>query len=125
MCRLAALMFVSHCAHVFLCVAVSGCAGQLSMCAVFAHLQGVQELFNNPHLSDVTLLVEQRQIPAHRHVLATHSHMFDRMWNHSMKEVSHRSMLLFILSVCQCVSSFATLHHMQGQIMCCDVRIEC
>ncbi|KAL0020200.1 hypothetical protein WJX79_010998 [Trebouxia sp. C0005] len=31
--------------------------------------------------------VEDRQIPAHRHVLATHSSMFDRMWNHSMKEV--------------------------------------
>lgn len=50
-------------------------------------VQGMMELFNNPHLSDVTLVVEERQIPAHRHVLATHSHMFDRMWNHSMKEV--------------------------------------
>ena len=51
-------------------------------------LNSVMELYNNTHLSDVTLIVEDRQIPAHRHVLATHSQMFDRMWNHSMKEVS-------------------------------------
>ena len=51
-------------------------------------LNSVMELYNNTHLSDVTLVVEDRQIPAHRHVLATHSQMFDRMWNHSMKEVS-------------------------------------
>lgn len=90
------------CPRVFVCGCQQLCrpTEHVFMCAVFAHLQGVQELFNNPHLSDVTLLVEQRQIPAHRHVLATHSHMFDRMWNHSMKEVSHCSMLLLILSVC-------------------------
>lgn len=50
-------------------------------------LNSVMELYNNTHLSDMTLVVEDRQIPAHRHVLATHSSMFDRMWNHSMKEV--------------------------------------
>ncbi|DBB04815.1 TPA: hypothetical protein ACH3X3_010105 [Trebouxia sp. C0006] len=50
-------------------------------------LNSVMELYNNTHLSDMTLIVEDRQIPAHRHVLATHSSMFDRMWNHSMKEV--------------------------------------
>ncbi|KAL3161670.1 hypothetical protein ABBQ38_008771 [Trebouxia sp. C0009 RCD-2024] len=50
-------------------------------------LNSVMELYNNTHLSDVTLVVEDRHIPAHRHVLATHSQMFDRMWNHSMKEV--------------------------------------
>ena len=54
-------------------------------------LNSVMELYNNTHLSDMTLIVEDRQIPAHRHVLATHSSMFDRMWNHSMKEV--RAML--------------------------------
>lgn len=50
-------------------------------------LNSVMELYNNTHLSDMTLIVEDRQIPAHRHVLATHSSMFDRMWNYSMKEV--------------------------------------
>ena len=50
-------------------------------------LHSVMELYNNHHLSDVTLIVDGRHIPAHRHVLATHSCMFDRMWNHSMKEV--------------------------------------
>lgn len=64
----------------------------LSTCC--PHLQGTAELFNNPHLSDVTLVVEDRQIPGHRHVLATHSHMFDRMWNHSMKEVSNTDCLV-------------------------------
>ena len=54
-------------------------------------LNSVMELYNNTHLSDVTLIVEERQIPAHRHVLATHSQMFDRMWNHTMKEVSWSS----------------------------------
>ena len=51
-------------------------------------LNSVMELYNSTHLSDVTLVVQDREIPAHRHVLATHSTMFDRMWNHSMKEVS-------------------------------------
>ena len=58
-------------------------------------VKGVMDLFNNTHLSDVTLVVEDKAIPAHRHVLATHSHMFDRMWNHSMKEVSSPSYLFF------------------------------
>ncbi len=57
-------------------------------------LNSVMELYNNTHLSDVTLIVEDRQIPAHRHVLATHSRMFDRMWNHSMKEVCSLPLIL-------------------------------
>ena len=61
-------------------------------------LNGVMELFNSPHLSDITLIVDDRQIPAHRHVLATHSRMFDRMWNNSMKEVGPVCLALGIAS---------------------------
>ena len=68
-------------------------------------LNSVMELYNNTHLSDVTLVVEDRQMPAHRHVLATHSQMFDRMWNHSMKEVS--CLMLLIL---QCASWIISIY---------------
>ena len=66
-------------------------------------LNSVMELYNNTHLSDVTLVVEDRHIPAHRHVLATHSQMFDRMWNHSMKEVSHLMGVRCNMLFCSCI----------------------
>lgn len=50
-------------------------------------MRSVQELCGSSNLADVTLLVRGRTIPAHRHVLAPHSPVFARMWQHSMSEV--------------------------------------
>ncbi|KAK9829027.1 hypothetical protein WJX72_003488 [[Myrmecia] bisecta] len=43
-------------------------------------LSSVRDMFNSPHLSDITLVVEGRRVPAHRHVLATHSPVFEAMF---------------------------------------------
>lgn len=50
-------------------------------------LNSLRELYNTDHMSDMTLVVGGRRIPAHRHVLATHSIVFDRMLSTSMREV--------------------------------------
>ena len=50
-------------------------------------LKSVRDLFSAHHLSDVILIVKGRRIPAHRHVLATHSRVFERMWGSLMREV--------------------------------------
>jgi hypothetical protein len=63
-----------------------GAAGKAAM------LQGVAEMFNNPHLSDVTLIVRPDNcypcpIPAHRNILSTHSRVWAQMWKCQMLEV--------------------------------------
>ncbi|GMH41616.1 hypothetical protein BSKO_09526 [Bryopsis sp. KO-2023] len=45
-----------------------------------------RRLFMNSHLSDVTVVVEGKDIPAHTIVLAEGSTVFDRMWGSDMKE---------------------------------------
>lgn len=48
-------------------------------------------LFANKHLSDVTLVVDETEIPAHKLVLAEGSSFFERMWESGMVEGrSHR-----------------------------------
>jgi len=49
--------------------------------------RSVQELYGSSNLADISLVVNGRRIPAHRHVLAPHSPVFERMWQHSMSEV--------------------------------------
>eukprot|EP00884_Botryococcus_braunii_P004067 jgi/Botrbrau1/13661/Bobra.0292s0010.1 len=56
-----------------------------------AMLKGLAELYNNVQLSDVTLVVGETdgyvtRIPAHRHILATHSLVWNRMWQCNMLE---------------------------------------
>lgn len=56
-------------------------------------LQGLAELYNNVQLSDATLVVGESgglitRIPAHRHILATHSRVWNRMWQCDMLEVA-------------------------------------
>ena len=53
-----------------------------------ALVRSVQELYRSGNLADVSLIVGGRTIPAHRHVLAPHSPVFRRMWQHDMSEVS-------------------------------------
>lgn len=52
-----------------------------------ALLGSVRELCGSEHLADVCLVVSGKRMPAHRHVLAPHSRVFERMWSHSMAEV--------------------------------------
>lgn len=49
-----------------------------------------RKLYNSPYLSDVTLIVEDKKFPAHCHVLATHSSVFERMWESTMQEMETR-----------------------------------
>ncbi|CAK0782930.1 hypothetical protein CVIRNUC_006125 [Coccomyxa viridis] len=51
-----------------------------------ALMRSVQELYGSTHLADVSLVVCGRHMPAHRHVLAPHSPVFERMWQHPMSE---------------------------------------
>ena len=50
-------------------------------------MRSVQELYGSRSLADVSVIVCGRTIPAHRHVLAPHSPVFERMWQHGMSEV--------------------------------------
>ena len=50
-------------------------------------MKSVQELYGTGHLADMALLVGGRKLPAHRHVLAPHSPVFERMFMTSMSEV--------------------------------------
>lgn len=68
------------------------CAGKAAL------MRSVQELYGSSHLADVSLVVCGRHMPAHRHVLAPHSPVFERMWQHSMSEV-HASW-----APCNCVT---------------------
>ena len=45
----------------------------------------MEGLLYSQQLSDVTLVVgaAAKRIPAHRHILATHSCVFERMWAHN------------------------------------------
>jgi hypothetical protein len=49
----------------------------------------MRALCGSEHLADVCLVVSGKRMPAHRHVLAPHSRVFERMWSHSMAEVCH------------------------------------
>jgi len=53
-----------------------------------------RKLYNSPYLSDVTLIVEDKKFPAHCHVLATHSSVFERMWESSMQEMETREVII-------------------------------
>ena len=45
------------------------------------------KMYNNPLHSDVSIVVGASRIAAHRQVLATHSKVFQRMWEHDLREV--------------------------------------
>lgn len=53
-----------------------------------------KKLYNNLYLSDVTLVVGGVRVPAHCHVLATHSSVFERMWDSWMKEAETREVVI-------------------------------
>lgn len=59
----------------------SGVAGKAAL------LGSVRGLCGSEHLADVCLVVCGHRMPAHRHVLAPHSPVFERMWSSSMSEV--------------------------------------
>ena len=50
-------------------------------------LNNIMKMYNSPLHSDVSILVEGSRIAAHRQVLATHSKVFQRMWEHDLQEV--------------------------------------
>lgn len=50
-------------------------------------LEHIMKMYNNPIHSDVTIVVGMSRIAAHRQVLATHSKVFQRMWEHDLMEV--------------------------------------
>ena len=50
-------------------------------------LNNIMKMYNSPLHSDVSILVEESRIAAHRQVLATHSKVFQRMWEHDLQEV--------------------------------------
>ncbi|CAL8470672.1 g10214 [Coccomyxa elongata] len=52
-----------------------------------ALLGSVRGLCGSEHLADVCLVVCGHRMPAHRHVLAPHSPVFERMWSSSMSEM--------------------------------------
>ena len=58
--------------------AVFTCSGDL--------LQNLQSLFNDTHLSDVTLVVGNKEYPGHRMILATASRCFSNMFYGDWKE---------------------------------------
>lgn len=53
-----------------------------------------KKLYNNSYLSDVTLLVDGTRVPAHAHVLATHSSVFERMWDSRMREAETHEVVI-------------------------------
>ncbi|GMH38370.1 hypothetical protein BSKO_06254 [Bryopsis sp. KO-2023] len=53
-----------------------------------------RKLYNDSYLSDVTLIVGEKSIPAHCHVLASHSSVFERMWGSWMKEAETREVVI-------------------------------
>eukprot|EP00803_Ostreobium_quekettii_P009677 evm.model.scf_2193.2 EVM.evm.TU.scf_2193.2 scf_2193:7697-13170(-) len=53
-----------------------------------------KKLYKNTYLSDVTLVVEGNQVPAHAHVLATHSTVFERMWDSRMREMETHEVVI-------------------------------
>lgn len=62
--------------------------GQYIVAGKAALLGSVRGLCGSEHLADVCLVVRGRRMPAHRHVLAPHSRVFERMWSNSMSEVA-------------------------------------
>jgi len=52
-----------------------------------AIVEQVSKMYGSPLHSDVAILVDRCRIPAHRHVLSTHSKVFQRMWEHELREV--------------------------------------
>lgn len=51
------------------------------------------KMYNNPLHSDVSIVVGNSRIAAHRQVLATHSKVFQRMWEHDLREVQRPTCL--------------------------------
>ena len=94
-----------------------------------ALVEQVAKMYGSPLHSDVAILVDRTRIPAHRHVLSTHSKVFQRMWEHEhSREVRHptaaTSLALDLLGV---------LHHFSrafrsmiwGQIIPCFLNSTC
>ncbi len=67
-----------------------GATGSAEDVAVFTCsenlLQNLQSLFNDTHLSDVTLVVGDKEYPAHKMILATASRCFSNMFYGDWKE---------------------------------------
>ncbi|KAH0561625.1 hypothetical protein KQX54_018160 [Cotesia glomerata] len=52
----------------------------------------IQRFYNSEELSDVTIIVDQVRIPAHKVVLAAHSEVFSKMLQSEMKEAKDGTM---------------------------------
>lgn len=50
-------------------------------------LNHVANLYDNSLHSDVSIVVDEVKIPAHRYILAAHSQVFMQMWEHELLEV--------------------------------------
>ncbi len=70
-------------------------------------LDHVAKLYNSFLHSDVSIIVENVKIPAHRQILAAHSQVFRQMWEHHLLEVRHRRVTTPLLELLSLPSIFS------------------